>query len=233
MKTKNSWTLQKCRLLVNRPSDEVWYQAGPAKASTETGRDDDQERGQREHAEDVDPGRHVRGLPIRQQLVRRELAQPRPAQAARSTCVDSGRRRPSASTGTSGTPGAGRVAVMTDPGPSGTAARCASTKIDDHQQDDDQVGHGDGEPSPAQVGGRIVGAGQEIGRIHRDSSRVAGTRRVRLEDHHPRGARVTSGAKAFPARDFGPVQDRHRPISRRPTRRPAHPVRPVPRPPAR
>ena len=34
MNTKNSWTLQKCMLLVNRPSDDVWYQAGPVNAST-------------------------------------------------------------------------------------------------------------------------------------------------------------------------------------------------------
>src|SRR3954465_13392775 len=34
MKTKKSWTLQKCKLLVNRPTDEVWYQEGPSKDST-------------------------------------------------------------------------------------------------------------------------------------------------------------------------------------------------------
>ena len=34
MKTKNSWTLQKCRLLVKWPGDDVWYHAGPANART-------------------------------------------------------------------------------------------------------------------------------------------------------------------------------------------------------
>lgn len=34
MKIMNSCTLQKCTLLVKWPSDEVWYQAGPAKERT-------------------------------------------------------------------------------------------------------------------------------------------------------------------------------------------------------
>ena len=33
MKMKNSCTLQKCKLLVNLPTDDVWYHAGPAKES--------------------------------------------------------------------------------------------------------------------------------------------------------------------------------------------------------
>ena len=30
MKTKKSWTLQKCRLLKNRPAAETCHQSGPA-----------------------------------------------------------------------------------------------------------------------------------------------------------------------------------------------------------
>ena len=32
MKTKKSWTLQKCRLLKNRPAAEKCHQSGPARA---------------------------------------------------------------------------------------------------------------------------------------------------------------------------------------------------------
>ena len=68
MTAKNSSTLHRWSEFTKWPSDEVCHQAGPPIASTHAGGEDDHERGQRQHAEDVDPRGDVRRLPVGERL---------------------------------------------------------------------------------------------------------------------------------------------------------------------
>ena len=72
MKKKNSSVLQRCVLFTKCPTDEVCHQRGPGERDHGAGDEDDDERGEREDAEDVDPRGDVDGLRVGQELVGRQ-----------------------------------------------------------------------------------------------------------------------------------------------------------------
>ena len=83
MKTKNSSTLHRCMQFTKWPTVEVCHQAGPRQRQHAPETSTRQQRGDGQHPEDIDPDGHVRGLPIGQQLVRRQRPHRAPAQRAR------------------------------------------------------------------------------------------------------------------------------------------------------
>ena len=70
MKAKNSSTLHRCRELTKWPTPEVCHHAAPPMRQHAARGEDDDERRQREHAEDVDPRADVDRLPVGQRLPR-------------------------------------------------------------------------------------------------------------------------------------------------------------------
>ena len=70
MKAKNSSTLHRCSEFTKCPSEDMCHQVGPADGEQAARDEDDDERGEGQHAEHVDPGRDVRRLPVGQRLAR-------------------------------------------------------------------------------------------------------------------------------------------------------------------
>ena len=141
MKMKNSWHAPEVQA-VGEPAQRRRVVPGrPGEREHETRDQDHQERREGEHTEDVDPRRDVCGLPIRQQLVRRKLRHPRPAQPGRPH----GRHVGPSSRGLHGRPRSrsSLVPVLRERNHDGQHEQ------HDHHQDHDEVRHEiDSHPTP-------------------------------------------------------------------------------------
>ena len=125
------------------PERVVMPPVGAAKNETEPGNDRHPQRRQRAHAEHVHPGRHVSGLPVRQQLARRQHGHrapphPRSPHARRAISSSGGSRSRS-----------GRPAVRNATGnrgrllsvPPGERQQQRRAEDHHHHRDQDQIRH--------------------------------------------------------------------------------------------
>ncbi len=130
---------------------------GPADGEGETRDDRQAQRDQRCHAEHVDPGGHVRGLPIGQQLLRRQqpgsrcphLGGPHILVARLGSRRDDGRVGASL-IAVSGACRSGEVSARVEGDQQGSA------KDDDHHRDHNQVRDGDIKDAPAKELARLI-----------------------------------------------------------------------------